>query len=68
MNSFSAGIGIMMVSRRPPTSSVIFRNRPRLFSFKSMKKILAIADDLFGGDGRVRVGCFDFVAHEVAGS
>ena len=29
----------MIVSRRPPTSSVIFRNRPRWFSLRSRKKI-----------------------------
>jgi hypothetical protein len=32
--------GIMMVSRRPPTSSVMRRKRPRGFSLRAKKKIL----------------------------
>jgi DNA-binding response OmpR family regulator len=36
-NSGRAATGSMSVSRRPPTSSVILRNRPRPFSFRSMK-------------------------------
>ena len=37
--SRKAVAGSMIVSRRPPTSSVIFRNRPRWFSLRSRKKI-----------------------------
>jgi hypothetical protein len=37
--SANAVAGSMIVERRPPTSSVIFKKRPRWFSFKSMKKI-----------------------------
>src|SRR5947199_5174886 len=40
LKSSSPGAGIMMVSRRPPTSSVIRRNRPRGFSFRAKTKVL----------------------------
>ncbi len=39
MKSSSPGAGMMMVSRRPPTSSVMRRNRPRGFSFKENMKV-----------------------------
>ena len=37
--SLKASAGSMIVSRRPPTSSVIFRNLPLLFSLRSRKNI-----------------------------
>ena len=40
LNSARPGAGMIMVSRRPLTSSVIRRNRPRGFSFKEKTNVL----------------------------
>ena len=39
LNSSRPGAGMMMVSRRPPTSSVMRRKRPRGFSFRANTKV-----------------------------
>jgi len=39
LKSSRPGAGMMIVSRRPPTSSVIRRNRPRGFSFSARRKV-----------------------------
>src|SRR5438552_8031597 len=63
-NSRTASIGTTIVLRRPTTSSVILRNRPRWFSFRSMKNslrpvatfsVVSIVAYLLG-DGTVVIG------------